>query len=467
MPCGNQREARVPRSSIDRRIASAERKLRLAKRELAERIGLMFGVPADHHPSRVDPSPHLGRTPGAAVQQARSRISVDPPQELAALLQGRAEALATLEDERALTGERETQREASDELVDRAALARLEKTTRELRAHLDAQAAALDELGGELEEARTAQRQTAEELEHARAEAAARESAISERERELAAREERVDARMAEGDAENLADRRPVEKDAPRAKPLPLGETVRRRRLWRGLTIDAAAAELGVPAKNLHAIEWDRLDLVGTPGDAHRILRKYGAFLGVAVGPAPVEDEATPSPPRPRRAARSLLVILLAVLGPPLVIGAIVYALEFSRGGAAVEQADPGPNASFPSPSRAGVGPTTGVSPVGQASEAPAGAAAPEASARPPVRLVLAAAEGGSWVEAHSGSPAGPLLYRGTLTSGEELPLSGRRLWLRLGAASNLTFTLNGRRTGPNLQGTVDVLVTPQGIRPT
>jgi MFS family permease len=64
-----------------------------------------------------------------------------------------------------------------------------------------------------------------------------------------------------------------------------LGETLRRRRLQRGLTIADAAAELGIPAKDLRAIEWDRGDLLGSPRDADRIERQYAAFLGLDVGP--------------------------------------------------------------------------------------------------------------------------------------------------------------------------------------
>jgi hypothetical protein len=77
--------------------------------------------------------------------------------------------------------------------------------------------------------------------------------------------------------------------------------------------------------------------------------------------------------------------------------------------------------------------------------------------ARAPTRLAVAAVLGDSWVEARSGSADGALLYRGNLERGRSIRLSGRRLWLRLGAASNLELTLNGRKTGRSLFGTVDV----------
>jgi protein-tyrosine phosphatase len=59
------------------------------------------------------------------------------------------------------------------------------------------------------------------------------------------------------------------------------GERLRRRRLQRGLTLADAAAELEIPAKSLRAIEWDRGDLLETPGDANRIEQQYAAFLGL------------------------------------------------------------------------------------------------------------------------------------------------------------------------------------------
>jgi protein-tyrosine phosphatase len=42
---------------------------------------------------------------------------------------------------------------------------------------------------------------------------------------------------------------------------------------------------LGIPAKSLRAVEWDRRDLLGTPGDAYRIEREYAAYLGLQLDP--------------------------------------------------------------------------------------------------------------------------------------------------------------------------------------
>jgi Helix-turn-helix domain len=104
-----------------------------------------------------------------------------------------------------------------------------------------------------------------------------------------------------------------------------LGEILRRLRAERGLELGEAAAELGVPAKSLRALEWDRRDLLGENGGGELIERRYAAFLGLDLGkpavaaPAPVAAEAAPSAPsRDVRLAEWLA--LLAALGPPFVI---------------------------------------------------------------------------------------------------------------------------------------------------
>jgi hypothetical protein len=85
-----------------------------------------------------------------------------------------------------------------------------------------------------------------------------------------------------------------------------------------------AAAELGVPARILRAIEWDRGDLLADPVDADRIKREYAAYLGLDERPRP--DETVAAPPPPRRVRRAVLLPLLAGLAPLLMIG-LIYVL--------------------------------------------------------------------------------------------------------------------------------------------
>jgi hypothetical protein len=234
--------------------------------------------------------------------------------------------------------------------------------------------------------------------------------------------------------------------------------------LQRELELADAAAELGVPAKSLRALEWDRPDLVGGFGEADRITRRYAALLGLEVEEPAAEAAAAAAPaavaaPRPRlRRRRVVWLPLLAALAPVAVIG-VVYLLGKTGDGESAGSADREPRASsiVTNPD-----PGVSVAPAQQPPEPP-----PAASPREPrVNLVLTADRGGSWVEAHSDSATGPLLFQGTLETGRELRLAASRIWLRLGAASNVSLALNGRTTPRELFGTVDVLITPKGIEP-
>lgn len=249
-----------------------------------------------------------------------------------------------------------------------------------------------------------------------------------------------------------------------------LGETLRTRRVRRGLDLADAAAELGVPAKSLRALEWDRPDLLPSPGEADHLHLRYAAFLGLAVEgltsatgvvEEPLEDVDEPAAEEPAvaaptRKARSRRVVLLPVLAAlaPAVVIAVVFVVGRTGEGESAREPDREPRASSVVST-----PEPGVTVSAEESPPP-----PPRGRR--AELVLTADGGGSWVEAHSGSATGPLLFQGTLEPGRELRLESRRIWLRLGAATNVSLVLNGRPTPADLFGTVDVLVTPQGIRP-
>ena len=63
--------------------------------------------------------------------------------------------------------------------------------------------------------------------------------------------------------------------------------------------MEDAARELGIPAKTLRAVEWDRGDLLGGFGEVARIERAYADFLGLMLAPPAVEETAPPGPPAP------------------------------------------------------------------------------------------------------------------------------------------------------------------------
>jgi Domain of unknown function (DUF4115) len=72
--------------------------------------------------------------------------------------------------------------------------------------------------------------------------------------------------------------------------------------------------------------------------------------------------------------------------------------------------------------------------------------------------LMLSATRGDCWVEVRADSATGPALYAGTLTTGRSLRFNRPKLWLRLGAASNVDIVVNGRPSSIP-PGTVELTV--------
>jgi hypothetical protein len=88
----------------------------------------------------------------------------------------------------------------------------------------------------------------------------------------------------------------------------------------------------------------------------------------------------------------------------------------------------------------------------------------PARAAATAVRLKLSATAD-TWVEVRSGSAAGNVLYSGILTQGSVKRFRDKRVWVRFGAAANLTARLNGRplHLPP---GTYEALVRARGLEP-
>jgi len=74
--------------------------------------------------------------------------------------------------------------------------------------------------------------------------------------------------------------------------------------------------------------------------------------------------------------------------------------------------------------------------------------------------VVLSAVRGDCWLSVRAGGESGTVLYEGVLAQGDALRFKRRKLWLRLGAASNLEISVNGRPAQVPA-GTVDVLLPP------
>jgi hypothetical protein len=80
------------------------------------------------------------------------------------------------------------------------------------------------------------------------------------------------------------------------------------------------------------------------------------------------------------------------------------------------------------------------------------------------VALRLTATGEGSWIAARRGSATGPLLWKGTLESGESRRLSGTAIWLRVEAPANLVASVDGDRVSLPARSRI-VRVSDAGIR--
>lgn len=226
----------------------------------------------------------------------------------------------------------------------------------------------------------------------------------------------------------------------------------------RQLEVADAAAQLNVDPRYVRAIEWDRFDLLPSSRHARECVRSYAELLGLDAQPYVEHYDSAFAEERPRgrtplRRRIVLMVVLAAAVLPAL---GLIAAWQFLRDDS--READP------PAP----------VSPI--PARPPAGAAKPPETTRPArpapsvtrstvvrrTRVGLVAARGDSWIEARSGGAAGAVLYRGNLERGRSIRLTARRVWMRLGAASNVDITLNGRTVGRSLFGTIDVTFAPR-----
>ena len=219
-----------------------------------------------------------------------------------------------------------------------------------------------------------------------------------------------------------------------------LGSSLRDARERKRLTFADMEQATKVRAKYLRALEED--DFATLPGATYvkGFLRAYAEALGLD-GQLYVDeynsrfvtgDEETVI--RPRRLApprevrwveRNAIVLVLAAIAVITVV--VIGAWRFAPGGGSSER--PG-----------------GVTP----------ARTPAASATPLARLVLRA-RGTTWIEVHNASPAGRLLFQGTMHQGDSQRFTAARIWLNVGTPSKLTATVNGRavavpgRTAPKV----------------
>jgi cytoskeleton protein RodZ len=235
---------------------------------------------------------------------------------------------------------------------------------------------------------------------------------------------------------------------------LEIGSSLREVRIRRGVELAQVEAGTHIRTRYLKALEDERFDLL--PGEAYvrGFLRTYADYLELDADLFVDEYNARFAPPEeplpqltPRRRidphglpARGTVVALLAVA----LVAVLAWRLD--AGG---EPTEPAPIA----------GPA-----LGKAPPAPARITRPPRREARPATVVLTAARGPCWLRVQLGSQAGRYVHEGTLEQGQTLRFAAKRLWIRLGAPSNLEASLNGERVSlPN--DTANVVVTSAGVR--
>jgi cytoskeleton protein RodZ len=247
-----------------------------------------------------------------------------------------------------------------------------------------------------------------------------------------------------------------------------IGNSLREARLRQGLDLPEIEQATKVRSRYLKALEEEQFEVL--PGQTYvkGFLKAYADHLGLD-GDLYVEEfnsryatgEEEPIPrtrgsggswPRPVHLHSSAVLISLTAIG--LATALVIVAWRFG----ATEEPDEIP----------------GLPPVAEESTKQAtktqksrrrSKAAPAARR---VRIVASAVAGRCWLEAHRGSEVGDFLFEGTIEQGRSIELpAAKRVWMHVGAPSNLVVKVNGkRRKLPGEGGPTIVLVTPRRIIP-
>jgi hypothetical protein len=111
-----------------------------------------------------------------------------------------------------------------------------------------------------------------------------------------------------------------------------------------------------------------------------------------------------------------------------------------------------------------------GTQPIGEASptttETTPPAATPPPAAPRLAKLTISATRGDCWVRVRAGSATGRLLYEGTVQQGQtQRFVKWKRLWVEVGAPTNLDVRLNGRAVRNFPERHSIVIVTAKGVR--
>ena len=234
-----------------------------------------------------------------------------------------------------------------------------------------------------------------------------------------------------------------------------IGNSLREARLRQTLDFPEIEQATKIRGKYLRALEDEQFDVLPAQTYVKGFLRSYAEYLGLD-GQLYVDEYNSrfvvgeeESPARPRRVAPApsrgvqvqSRVVLLTLLGIASVTALVIVA--WTRG--EPQKKEP-----------VGLGNSATQKPV--VSNPPVTTNA--------VRLIVTAKRGNCWLEVHSGSATGRILFQGTLERGQKKLFTGRKLWITLYRPESLSTILNGHTRLLPGGGVKTLIVTSRGIRP-
>lgn len=234
-----------------------------------------------------------------------------------------------------------------------------------------------------------------------------------------------------------------------------IGNSLREARIRQHLDFPEIEQATKIRGKYLRALEDEQFDVLPAQTYVKGFLRSYAEYLGLdgqlyvdeynsrfVVGEeeAPARPRRS-APPPPRGVQVQSRVVLLTLLGIAAVTALVIVA--WTRG--EPQKKEP-----------VGLGTASAQTPV---------AVKPQATTNA-VRLIVTAKRGNCWLEVHSGSATGRIIFQGTLERGQRKLFSGRKLWITLDRPENLGTVLNGRSRILPGGGVKTLIVTSRGIRP-
>lgn len=213
-----------------------------------------------------------------------------------------------------------------------------------------------------------------------------------------------------------------------------IGNSLHEARVRQGLGLPVCESATKIRAKYLKALEEEQFELLPAQTYVKGFLRTYADYLGLdgqlyvdeyssrfVVGEDDGRLRTRRSSVRPQRRSGFESNVVLVTLAAIALVAALVIVAWKSGNSGHRQLID------------SGVVQTTAT------------ARRPAVTKPRLAHLVVSARGGNSVLEVHAGSPAGRLLFQGTLLRGKSVALDGKRLWLSLGTPKHLQAKLNGK----------------------